>query len=276
MSSTQWQRLLKSEGIWQGSFTQFSPTAQQIKNTPSQLTLQGLNENKSIKLTVAKFDGNSQPYESEFTYLSRNIYLFPEGHFAKGSTQFSPYGIFGAEYGFLAPNRRCRLVQLYDKNSELETVTLIREFKDNSQASERPLLSLDQIIGEWQGKAHTVYSDWYESQSETNLKIEQKGNQIIQATTSTDFNFTSTGTIHDSYVSFPKNNGNEIRVLMLPDGASTALPTRLETHKPFMLEFAWLVSENHRLRLVRQYDEKGAWRSVTLVNEYRQVFANAK
>lgn len=270
MSSTQWQRLLKNEGIWQGSFTVFSPTAQEIKNTPSQLILKSSDNEKTLKLTVTKFDSNSQPYESEFTYLNRNIYLFPEGHFAKGSTQFSPYAIFGAEYGFLTSNRRCRLVQLYDPDSQLETVTLIREFRENSNASECPLLSIEQLIGEWEGEAHTVYSDWYESKPyPTKLKIEKQGTQIIQTTTAPEFNFTSTGTLQNSYVSFPKND-NEIRVLLLPDGVSTALPLKIHRNQPFMLEFGWLVAENRRLRLIRQYDEKGAWRSITLINEYKK------
>jgi len=65
-----------------------------IKDTPSEINLQCLNNNESIKITVTKFDGNSQPYSNEFTNLNRSIFLFAEGHFAKGSLQFSPYTIF--------------------------------------------------------------------------------------------------------------------------------------------------------------------------------------
>lgn len=270
MSSAQWLRLLKNVGTWKGSFTQFSPTAKLIKDTTSELNLQGLNNNQSIKITVTKFDGNSQPYSNEFTNLNRSIFLFAEGHFAKGSLQFSPYSIFGAEYGFLVGDRRCRMVKIYDTSSNLQEVTLIREFRENSNAQERPKLTLEQLLGEWEGKAETLYPDWRNSEPyNTNLKIEQQGNQVIQRLTSPELNFNSTGTINDSYVSF-NDSGEEIRVLLLPDGASATVPLKIENRQPFFLEFAWLVEPNHRLRLIRQYDNQGAWKNITLVKEHKK------
>jgi len=101
------------------------------------------------------------------------------------------------------------------------------------------------------------------------LKIEQQGNQVIQTLTSPELNFSSTGTINDSYVSF-NDSGKEIRVLLLPDGASATLPLKIENRQPFFLEFSWLVEPNHRLRLIRQYDNQGAWKNITLVEEYKK------
>lgn len=269
MSSAQWLRLLKNVGIWQGSFTQFSPNAQLVKNTPSELKLEGLNDNQSIKITVTKFDGNSQPYVNEFTYLNRSTFFFAEGHFAKGSSQFSPYSIFGAEYGFLRDNRRCRMVQIYDNDGNLKEVTLIREFRKDSNAQERPPLLLAQLLGEWAGKAETLSSDWRNSDPyPTRLKVEKQGSKVVQTLTTPQFNLTSTGTINDSYLSF-NDSGNEIRVLLLPDGASATLPLKINNRQPFFLEFAWLVEPNQRLRLIRQYDQQGVWSNITLVGEYK-------
>ena len=49
MYISQWDRLLKNAGVWQGSFTQFSPEGQLVKDTPSKLILERLNEDRTSR-----------------------------------------------------------------------------------------------------------------------------------------------------------------------------------------------------------------------------------
>lgn len=270
MSSSQWLRLLKNVGVWQGSFTQFGGDGLLMKNTPTQLILEGLNDDKTIKLTVHRLNSNEPPHITEFTYLNRNIFLFEEGHFAKGSQQFSPFSIFGAEYGFFVGDRRLRMVQLFDTQSNLEQVTLIREFRANGNGIERSHLSIEQLEGEWQGEAITLYPDWRNSDPyTTNLTIKKEGNNIIQTIKTPELNFTSEGKIDNNTITFSKNN-QDIRVLLLPDGASSTTPLKIENRQSFFVECAWLVEPNKRLRLIREYDDRGSWINVTLVTEYKK------
>lgn len=267
MSSSQWLRLLKNIGIWQGSFTQFSADGVLIKNTPTQVNLEGLNENKTIKLTVNRLDSNEPPHVTEFTYLNRNIFLFEEGHFCKGSQQFSPFSIFGAEFGFFVGDRRLRMVQLFDKESNLEQVTLIREFRANGNGVERSHLTIEQLEGQWQGEAITLYPDWRNSEPySTNLIIKKEGNRVIQTLKTPELNITYQGKIDNNIITFSENNQN-IRLLLLPDGASSTTPLKIENRQSFFMECAWLIELNKRFRLIRQYDDKGAWVNVSLVTE---------
>lgn len=276
MSSSQWLRLLKNVGIWQGSFTQFSADGVLIKNTPTQVNLEGLNENKTIKLTVNRLNSNEPPHVNEFTYLNRNIFLFEEGHFSKGSQQFSPFSIFGAEFGFFLSDhevplrdRRLRMVQLFDKDSNLEQVTLIREFRANGNGVERSQLSIEQLEGEWQGEALTLYPDWRNTEPySTNLIIKKEGDRVIQTLKTPELNFTSQGKIDHNIITFSENN-QDIRLLLLPDGASSTTPLKIQNRQCFFVECAWLIETDKRLRLIRQYDDKGAWINVTLVTETR-------
>ena len=64
--------------------------------------------------------------------------------------------------------------------------------------------------------------------------------------------------------------GQDIRSLLLPDGASLTLPLKIAHRQPFFLECGWLVEPNQRLRIIRRYDETGAWQNVTLVTEFKQ------
>jgi hypothetical protein len=267
MYSSQWSRLLKNIGVWQGSFTHFSPEGKFIKNTPTELKLEGLNNNKSIKFTLTRLDESQPPHVTEFSSLNKSIFLFPEGYFSKGSLQFSPFSTFGAEYGFVIDNRRLRMVQLFDSSSNLEQVTLIREFRAKTKRSERPELSLDQLVGEWEGSALTLYPDWRDSQPyPTHLTIQYQGDLLSQTLKTPELNISSTATINGSSLTFGGGD-NQIRVLLLPDGASSTTPLKIKPRQPFFLEMGWLIEPNKRLRLIRQYDDKGSWVNVTLVKE---------
>lgn len=271
MSSSQWLRILKNAGIWHGSFTQFSGDGKLIKDTPSVLKLEKLNQDKTLRLTLDRSQGKNPPYISEFTSLNRNILLFEDGHFAKGSFQFSPYSLFGAEFGFVIDDRRLRMVQLYDNQSNLEQITLIREFRENSNAIENPPLSLEQLLGEWEGESDTIYPDWSESkQSPINLKLEREGNLVRQTINTPETEFKSTGVIDGNRIIFSES-GNQIQVLLLPDGASATTPLTISRGKPFFVEVGWLVNPSKRLRLIRQYDAKGAWINSVLVTEFKKV-----
>lgn len=264
---SQWSYLLKNSGIWKGSFTQFSPDGIFVKNTPTQVTLEGLNNDKTIRLTVDREGSDTPPHINEFTALNRNIFLFEEGHFAKGSQQFSPFSIFGAEYGFLGFDRRLRMVQLFDKESNLEQVTLIREFRSNGNGIERSHLTIEQLEGEWQGEGFTLYPDWRNSEPyATNLTIKKEGNKIIQQIKTPELKINSEGIIEGNKITFSQNN-QDIRVLLLPDGASSTTPLKIEHRHRFFVECGWLIEPNLRLRLIRQYDDTGAWINVTLIKE---------
>lgn len=264
MSGSQWSYFLKNLGVWRGVFSQFSSDGNLVKNTPSKLILAS-DDHQTVNFSVER--EGSQPIVNQVTSLNRNILLFEDGHFAKGSQQFSPFAIFGAEYGYVRGDRRCRLVQLFNKKSELESVTLIKEFREGGEGVERQHLTIEQLEGEWRGEALTLYPDWRNTQPyETNLTLKREGN-IFQQTLKTPFmSYTSEGVINNNVISFSKGS-KENRVILLPDGASSTTPVKIENRHSFFLEFGWLVEENERLRLIRQYDEEGRWINITLVQE---------
>ncbi|MBD0387112.1 MAG: DUF3598 family protein, partial [Nostoc sp. C3-bin3] len=48
---SQWECLLQNLGVWEGSFTNFSPEGTLLNDTPSHLSLEGLNNNQTVRLT---------------------------------------------------------------------------------------------------------------------------------------------------------------------------------------------------------------------------------
>lgn len=266
---SQWQCLLENVGQWHGSFTRLSSIGEVIEDTPTMVSLTGLNDNQTIHQIVRRLPPNLPPEEKVFEYssLGRGILLFENGAFSTGSIQLAPFTEFGAELGLIHQSRRLRLVQLFDKSGQLVRLTLIREKLANATALEKPPLTVNDLIGTWQGEAVTLYPDWRSPDTySTLLKIERVGeSKLLQQLTLPERTITSSATLSGSIISFDTG----YQVLLLPDGASATCPVQLKSATGFFLEVGWMKSPKERQRLIRTYSNRGEWVNLTLVTEYR-------
>lgn len=283
--TTQWDRLRLHNGCWYGSFARLDATGWLIEETPSVVTLKdGKTETsephamvQAIHQTVAfdDGDGNWQP-ASTLTYrsLSRGMLLLGSGAYSQGALQASPVAEFGAEFGFVMGDRRLRAVVQYEPSSScnpLTHLTLIREHRNTSAPDERSPLTVEQLVGVWQGNSRSIYPDWYESAAmETRLEILRMGDRLHQTLLFPGFERHSTAVVENHRLLFPsstKPDQSPIQVLLLADGASITAPLALPKGQAFFLEVGWLVSPTERYRLIRHYDAQGAWSHLTLVQE---------
>ena len=292
--ASKWENFLKNLGEWQGSFTSVSTEGELLDSTSSILNLEGLENNQLVRFRLRRFGsgGDNQPpvsdYMQEYRSLGKEIIFFETGAFSKGSLQLAPFTEFGAEYGFVAENRRLRFVQLYDSQGALIRLTLIREFKSGTDARERPQLTLLQLLGRWEGTACTAYSDLRPSETyTTSLEIKDIGGGRLQQQLSFGVS-TITTTARIERVDKEEQVGcrGDIlnfeeepyirKILLLPDGTSSNTPLHLKLRQPFFVEVGWLAADNERQRLIRSYNDKGEWSSATHVIERRaeclQVF----
>ncbi|GAB4378177.1 MAG: DUF3598 family protein [Elainellaceae cyanobacterium] len=244
------------------------------EDLPSLVTLEGLEGNQTIRQTIQYFSAATgevtQNKVLEYSSLGRGVLFFESGAFSQGSMQLAPFSEFGAELGFINGDRRLRLVQLFDKQSQLAQLTLIREHRQHTAAAERPHLSIEQLLGEWHGVAVTLYPDWQSpDRYETTLTISQEGDRLHQQLIAPQFELTSTATIAGSILHFEQGS-HPMQLLLLPDGASSNTPQTIPKGKPFLLEAGWLIAEDYRQRMIRRYDAQGGWVSLTLVEERKQ------
>lgn len=284
-SPSQWDSLLCNLGKWQGSFTRFSPSGLLLEDIPSLVTLQGLNENQTIRQTIQHFSAQTGEvvYDKvlEYSSLGRSILLFETGEFSQGSIQYAPFSEFGAELGFIQSDRRLRIVQLFDKNSHLSSFTLIREHRPDTPLAEplvgplaQPLveqlpLTVDQLLGDWEGNAITLYPDWRSpAQYTTHLSIRREGDRLMQRLATAEMELASTAAIEGSLLRFEQGK-HPVQVLLLPGGASVNTPITLPKGQAFFLEAGWLIADDLRQRMIRSYDAQGAWSSLTLITERR-------
>ena len=270
-----WEYFLKNLGEWQGSFTQLSLQGDELSSTNSIINLESFDNSQAVRFRVRRFgDGgyNTPPtsdHQQEYRSLGRQILLFETGAFSKGTLQVAPFSEFGAEYGFVATDRRLRLVQLYNKQGEFQGLTLIREFRAGTTAQERSPLTVEQLLGVWDGQACTQYADWQDpTQYSTRLEIVQSGDrQVTQTLEFGDQRLTSTARVEGKQLWF-EDNTTRI-VTLLPDGASSNVPLTLSSKQAFFVEAGWLESPTERQRLIRHYNDKGAWTSSTHIREHK-------
>jgi hypothetical protein len=271
---SQWDCLLENLGSWEGSFTRLSPQGELLEDIPSIVSFTGLNDNQLMRQIVRLEPPNQEPTEKvlEYSSLGRNTLLFDNGAFSQGSIQFAPYAEFGAELGLIHGDRRLRLVQLFDQQSQLNRLTLIREKLAGSSTGERPPLQVEDLIGTWHGEAITIYPDWRSPTSYSiSLNIWRDNDRLHQKLTFGDgsgHTIASSAQIDGWRLVFDQSP-LPIQVLLLPDGASSNCPLEIKTRQPFVLEVGWLLQTDLRQRLIRSYSDKGEWLSLTLVTEHK-------
>ncbi|MGQ4646616.1 DUF3598 family protein [Lyngbya aestuarii] len=272
--SSQWEYLLKNLGEWQGSFTRISPQGEELEDTPSLLILEGLNNNRTIRQTLRRFPPQQAVEEKvlEYSCLSGNILFFANGTFSQGYTRWQPSSGFGTEFSFIDSNRRLRLSQLFNQEGKLTNLTLIRERRTGTDTPRLPQLTLDQLLGEWQGEGVTIYPDGRDPQTyPTLLQLHcEENNRLVQKLTfgagESVRTITSTARIDGSILYFEQKNLT-VQVLLLPNGASSNCPVEIKPGHFFVLEAGWLLKPDLRQRLIRSYNPRGEWVNLTLVTE---------
>jgi Domain of unknown function (DUF3598) len=270
-----WANFLKNLGEWEGTFTQISTDGKLLDSVPSILNLEGLEDNQLVRFRLRRFatDIREQPTSDrsqEYSDLGKQAVFFDTGAFSKGSLQVAPFSEFGAEYGFVKENRRSRLVQLFDKQGAFTSLTLISEIRSGTSAVIRPDLTVKQLVGKWKGTAYTCYSDWQDPDSyATSLEISEIDGSLQQQISFDGRVITSSARIDRNQLHF-EDGANPRRILLLPDGVSSNTPLHISHRQPFFVEAGWLLSDNERQRLMRNYNEKGEWISSTHIIEHRE------
>jgi Domain of unknown function (DUF3598) len=244
MTLSQWDCLLKNLGCWQGSFTRVSVTGKITEDIRSETILEGRNENKTIQQIIRQFyPSGTQEKILEYSALARSILLFENGAFSQGSTQLGFNSEFGAELGLIDSNSRRRLVQLFDKNGELSQLTYIRETLSNTEPQISQTIGWEQLQGKWQCQVVTLYADWR----------------------SPDRFTTETVWINQSRTSIIGNKLNsDIKPLFLPDGVASICPAQIKLGQPVSLEVLWMTEPDIYHQMIRTYDDRGGWISLTL------------
>jgi Domain of unknown function (DUF3598) len=238
--NSNWENFLKNLGEWVGSFTQISIDGAILDSTPSILTLEGLEANQLVQFRLRRFATNisEQPISDrsqDYRSLGKQAVFFDTGAFSKGSLQVAPFAEFGAEYGFVAEDRRSRLVQLFDKQGCFSSLTLIREIRSGTDALLRPDLTVHQLVGKWEGMATTVYPDWTApTTAAVSLEIKVVDGSLEQQLSFGGRTIASTARIDGNRLHFEAGIAPR-RVLLLPDGVSSNVPLQISHRQPFFV-----------------------------------------
>jgi hypothetical protein len=270
---SQWQCLLENLGCWQGSFARLSPKGEILEDIPSETSLELKEDQQTMRQVVRRFyDGQPQDLVLEYRTLNKSIILFENGAFSQGSIQFSPVAEFGAELGLIYGDRRLRIIPLYDKTSKLERFTLIREHLPHSKTPSRPPLTLDALLGKWEGEAVSLSPDWLTPEvTPTATEWRRDGDRAIMSlqmpTIAGSQTITSVAHIDPHNPQILRFEQNHIQTLFLPDGSSLTCPETIIPRQPFRLSISWLLEPNLHQRMIRAYNQQGGWENLTLVTE---------
>jgi Domain of unknown function (DUF3598) len=270
---TQWECFLQNLGEWQGSFAEFSPTGELREDIPSLLKLEEIAPHQA-RLTLTRNSPKfPEPLVQEYSSFNQSLRFFESGAFSQGALQYSPYSQFGGEFslvngrGAAVGDRRLRLVQLYNSESELQCFKLIREQRVGAATPERTHLQVEDLVGEWQGEAATIFPDGRTPlQFSSHLTIGRQGDLLQQQLCFGSRTIATEATIAGNLLKY-HNSPVPVQIVLLPDGASANCPTQVSIGHPFVLELGWLMEPTLRQRIMRTYDANGEWINSTWVTE---------
>jgi len=264
---SQWENFLANLGEWRGSFTTLNADGEVGESTASILTLEQGQEDRLVHFRLRRFgpgeEGGvpSRELNQEYRSLGRQVVFFDSGSFSKGSLQVAPGTAYGAEFGFIAGDRRHRLVQLHNPAGDLESLVLIREFRAGSGASERPALQLESLLGPWTGQVATISADWPEPEiTSCELQIEGGPGQPFRIRS-------------QSAAAASASGDADQRLLLQPDAGYSLAPVQVSHRQAFAVEAGWLPEPDRLERLLRRYDASGAWVSASHFSLTRGVGA---
>ncbi|WP_030006851.1 DUF3598 family protein [Picosynechococcus sp. NKBG042902] len=274
--ASQWENFLKNLGNWRGSFAGVNLDGEITTEVPSILTLSLIDGNRDkVLFTLRRFENggyDSEPTSNmsqEFTGLGRHTMFFDTGSFSKGSMCLSSISSFIAEYGFIKGDRRMRMVQMYGDAFTFNKLVFIREFREGSNAQERPPLTVEQLLGTWEAEYHVYTPDLDPPKMhQSRLTLSKEGDYLHQTLELEHQAIASKGQIQGNTIRFTEGSTPR-NLVLLPDGASMNVPPQLAQRQAFFVEAGWLVSDNERQRIMRNYNDRGEWVSSTLIFERR-------
>jgi hypothetical protein len=277
--ASQWERLLKNQGVWVGSFTQVSPTGDILEDVPTEVSLLAEEGGNLMRQTIRKNPPGQPPQDMELAYrsLGRGVLFCEDGAFSQGSIQWSPVSEFGAELGLIYGHERLRLAQVFPRQASLGRLTLIRESlresgRDAPPAPRLPLL-VEHLLGTWVGHGTTVYPNHQPETTLTHRLVLEAtaADRVVQTLSlSPGPTLSSPGQRVGATIQF-RQGLQPVTVLCLPSGASATFPTAIVPGQPFFLELGWLITPTLRQRLIRRYNERGTWVSLTQVIEEKVI-----
>jgi len=288
--SSQWACIQQNIGVWHGAFEQFSPDGERVKETPSVLTLEETEPNKTMILTLERSPQNEPKKVNKLTFTypgpAPYTYFFESGAFSQGASQWSSFGQFVTEFSMKVRDRRVRFVIAYEGTpsykSVIKYVTLICETQAGGTQFVSDSLSAEQLLGTWQGAGDvletitgdiekTACSRWQMSRRQTNTGVgEELSLQCEETLQTTHYRLELTSDEKETQTVVPfqaDKGGLAYQLMLMPKGAYALLPREIRQGCDFRIEVGWVSENKARSRFTRYYDSRGVWTHSSLIND---------
>lgn len=261
---------------------QFSAAGKLTKETPSMLTLEETEPDKTMALTLERMPTGEPKKVNNLTFTypgpAPYTYFFESGAFSQGASQWSSFGQFVTEFSMKVGDRRIRFVIAYQGTpsytSTINYVTLIGETQTGGTPFKAEALTLEQLMGTWKGSGERLasttgnlekgsLSQWQldtAAGSQVSLRCEEQLGQVTHCVEFVRGEARDASSAEGKVVALKDEAAAiDYQLMLLPQSAYCLLPQEIRRDRNFRIEVGWLSENNERSRFIRYYDKRGVW-----------------
>ena len=286
VDKSQWECIKENIGVWQGSFMQFSPEGELVKDTPSVLKLEETEPDQTMVLTLERMPADEPKKVNNLTFTypgpAPYTYFFRCGAFSQGSSQWSSFGQFVTEFSLKVCDRRVRFVVAYDSTqrytSALKYVTLICETQPGGTQFKAQSLTINQLLGEWKGVGEVLdpIDGSFREHGGSRWKLAKMSDEGFSLCSEEMLGESTCGVVLESGGAIAPQqpidfnaveDGQDYRLMLLSKGAYCFLPREIRQNSEFRIEVGWVSETKVRSRFIRYYDPRGVWTHSALIED---------
>ncbi|MCS6802502.1 MAG: DUF3598 family protein [Chloroflexota bacterium] len=176
---------------------------------------------------------------------------------------------FISEQGIVVGERKRRGMVMFDRAGAPATLIAIRETRNGTLVDDdHAVVTVDDLLGEWSGEARMVTAAGTEETALPARLLVRREDDRLQLVSAFGDNAESVaGTLGEGSVRL--ENGH--RLVFLPGRILLGYPEQIPAsgNRAFTVSLWWWPEPTRLRRMVREYDEDGAWRRTLLTDERR-------
>uniref|UniRef100_A0A7S2ZBA5 DUF3598 domain-containing protein n=1 Tax=Rhodosorus marinus TaxID=101924 RepID=A0A7S2ZBA5_9RHOD len=283
-----WSGFVNNVGEWEGRRVLYNGNGVELLDVSTSARVERVDDPEGVRWRTEAYREGGEVDIEDVEWTRRDVDLYGAA-VESGSYSLGPSAIFGENFkidqGAVASDVRVCASYAYDWEGKLSGLIVARERRTNvvqraiePSAWNSSAALFDYYLGTWEGSGiitHRQSGRSIDVSSRIRLNFNLNGNLHQVSSLSViggQHREVQSTAARDGSILLFANAG--VQMFLLPGGVSIASPIIITRGEPFVVELAFLVRPDERIRIARCYNADGAWMNTVFLQERRVASLN--